>query len=144
MNITPQSGFKFLIWGLKFKESPLKVHLPSTLGVSKTSNTLASITQAFLDQVNLIRAKNRITVITKPKKKKKKDLLHLRKVKILIRIITNCSRESEWVNMDLWQILLGENNSAWLILSSAKVRIWVLVLKPWIPTPSFLNEYLQC
>ena len=46
----------------------------------------------------MIRAKNRITVITNLKKK---DLLHLRKVKIIIRIITNCSRESEWVSMDL-------------------------------------------
>ena len=88
------------IQGESFKGSP--AFHP---GRSKTSNTLASTTQDFLDQVNLIRAKNRITVITNLKKK---DLLHLRKVKIIIRIITNCSRESEWVNMDLWQILLGE------------------------------------
>lgn len=53
------------IQGESFKGSP--AFHP---GRSKTSNTLASITQAFLDQVNLIRAKNRITVITNLKKKK--------------------------------------------------------------------------
>lgn len=63
----------------------------------KNCNTAANTAQAFLDYVTLVlEAKNRTTTVTNLKKE---DLLPLRKLKKTI--ITSCSKESEWVNMDL-------------------------------------------